>query len=116
MFRYYVISETRFMFLGFNFSKYRAIIIAIVVFLMLVLGILGSNFYISYESQAHTEDINVAGRQRMLSQRIAKALFDAEIQFLDGELGKYKRSLEELEVSARTFDDALEAFIHGGSL
>jgi two-component sensor histidine kinase/HPt (histidine-containing phosphotransfer) domain-containing protein len=116
MSRYYIAREARFMFSGFNFSKYRAIITAIMVFLILVLGILGSNFYISYESQAHTEDINIAGRQRMLSQRIAKALFDAEIQFLEGELGKYKKSLEELEVSARIFDDALEAFIHGDSL
>lgn len=104
------------MFAGFNFSKYRAIIFAIVAFLIMVLGILGSNFYISYASQAYAQEINIAGRQRMLSQRIAKALFESEIAFLDSKANQYKQPLEELTTSIRIFDDALDAFIHGGSI
>ena len=102
------------MFAGFNFKKYRAIIIAIVAFLLLVLGILGLNFNISFEAQAYSQEINIAGRQRMLSQRIAKSLFDAQTQFLDGAVGKYKAPLNELKRSTEAFDNVLHTFIHGG--
>lgn len=104
------------MFAGFNFKKYRSIIIAIMAFLMLVLGILGLNFYISYEAQAHAAQINVAARQRMLSERIAKSLFEAEAQFLTGEVGKYKAPLQQLKESYEAFDDVLIRFGSGGEI
>jgi two-component sensor histidine kinase/HPt (histidine-containing phosphotransfer) domain-containing protein len=104
------------MFSGFNFKKYRAIIVAIIAFLLLVIGILGLNFYISFEAHAHAQEINIAGRQRMLSQRIAKSLFDAETQFLDGEIGKYQKLLGELKQSVDTFDNVLHTFISGGDV
>ncbi len=104
------------MFAGFNVRKYRAIIIAIVAFLLLVLGTLGSNFYISFESHAHAEEINMAGRQRMLSQRIAKSLFEAEIAFLNKGVGHYEQPLNELKVSVRVFDDVMAAFTQGGTV
>lgn len=104
------------MFAGFNFKKYRAIIMAIIAFLLLVVGILGLNFYISFEAQAHAQEINIAGRQRMLSQRIAKSLFDAEIQFLEGDVGKYKTPLGELRQSVHAFDDVIRTFTSGGNV
>ena len=60
------------------FGKYREIIWAVALFLVLDLSVLVLNFYISYQISEDALSINLAGRQRMLSQRITKSLLIAQ--------------------------------------
>jgi nitrate/nitrite-specific signal transduction histidine kinase len=55
-------------------SRYREIIIAIVTFLVIDVSVLATNYYTSFLIADDALAINVAGRQRMLSQRMTKEL------------------------------------------
>ena len=93
-------------------GKYRGIIISVALFLLLDASVLLFNFYVSFEIADDAVGVNLAGRQRMLSQRMAKALF-----VLDGsrdDLKTFKESFEELQLSKNIFDETLNAFIQGG--
>ena len=52
-------------------------------FLLFDLGVLVLNFYTSFKIDEDTVAINLSGRQRYVSQRIAKALFALELARLD---------------------------------
>lgn len=94
------------------FGRYTAIIATIVVFLVLVLGVLGLNFYISFQTEVTAEAVNIAGRQRMLSQRTAKSLSNLNYKFHT----KADISVDaaELKSASTLFDRSLKAFINGG--
>ncbi|MCG8612453.1 MAG: ATP-binding protein [Pseudomonadales bacterium] len=99
--------------LKFDFGKYKGIIVSIALFLLLDASVLLLNFYISFEIAEDANDVNLAGRQRMLSQRMVKSLFD-----LDSALGTSadeNRALTELQLTHDLFDTTLNAFIAGGS-
>lgn len=94
------------------FGKYREIIWAVALFLVLDLSVLILNFYISYQISEDALSINLAGRQRMLSQRITKSLLIAQANInqdmsVDG-------ALAELKLTTKLFDETLTAFEHGG--
>ncbi len=63
---------------GFAFGKYREIIIAVALFLLFDLGVLVLNFYTSFKVDQDTVAINLAGRQRYVSQRIARTLLELD--------------------------------------
>ncbi|MEO0444130.1 MAG: type IV pili methyl-accepting chemotaxis transducer N-terminal domain-containing protein, partial [Pseudomonadota bacterium] len=91
-----------------DLGKYKNIFISIALFLILDASVLVLNFYISFEIAEDAVSINLAGRQRMLSQRMTKSLFDlndAEDQLV---------VLEELALSRKLFDETLNAFDVGG--
>jgi two-component system, chemotaxis family, sensor kinase CheA len=95
------------------FGKYREIIWAVALFLVLDLSVLILNFYISYQISEDALSINLAGRQRMLSQRITKSLLIAQANInqdmpVDG-------ALAELKSTTRLFDETLTAFEQGGT-
>lgn len=97
---------------GSYFGKYREIIWAVALFLVLDLSVLVMNFYISFQISEDALSINLAGRQRMLSQRITKSLLIAQSNLnqnvpLDG-------ALTELKSTAKLFDETLTAFELGG--
>ena len=60
------------------FGKYKALVISIALFLLLDASVLAVNFYTSYQIAQDAKTVNLAGRQRMLSQRMVKALFEVE--------------------------------------
>lgn len=60
-------------------ERYRVIIIAIACFLIFDLGVLVINFYTSFQMKDDAIGINLSGRQRMLSQRMTKALLTISI-------------------------------------
>lgn len=96
----------------FDYGKYRGIIISIVLFLILDASVLVMNFYISFEIADDAVGVNIAGRQRMLSQRMMKSLLDIETSL--GNYEEVSRATEELKTTTLLFDKTLIAFDKGG--
>jgi nitrate/nitrite-specific signal transduction histidine kinase len=61
-------------------GKYREIVLAVVCFLIFDITVLSLNFYISFQLSDSAAAINLAGRQRMLSQRMTKELLAAKLE------------------------------------
>lgn len=89
-------------------GKYREIVLAVAFFLVFDLAVLVLNFVISYQISEDALAINLAGRQRMLSQRMSKSVFD----LLNAPRAD---SLKELEDTSNLFEKTLAAFELGGS-
>lgn len=96
----------------FDFGKYRGIIVSVALFLLLDASVLLFNFYVSFEIADDAVGVNLAGRQRMLSQRMAKTLFVLDAS-RDDPAG-FKAAFDELQLSKGLFDETLTAFINGG--
>lgn len=93
-------------------SRYRALIIFITVFVLSIISVLGLNFYISAQFEADALAINLAGRQRMLSQRTMKSLLNIAKAQQNG--SDVSPALAELGNTFRLFDTTLTAFDQGG--
>lgn len=95
-------------------KKYRAIVYAVAFFLVFDLGVLVLNFYTSYQISADAVAINLAGRQRMLSQRMTKSLL-----LIDEDLRAgidTAPALKELRTTVSLFDGTFKGFEHGGQV
>ncbi|BDT67215.1 hypothetical protein os1_13860 [Comamonadaceae bacterium OS-1] len=92
-------------------GKYRDIVLAVALFLLFDLGVLVLNFATSYQISEDAHSINLAGRQRMLSQRSAKALLAVEAARKQGQTAAYE--LAELRDAVSLFDATLQGFQHG---
>lgn len=94
--------------------KYSKIILAILIFIFLDLGVLVLNFYVSYQIQGDAVGVNLSGRQRMLTQRTIKALY--QIQTFQQAGLPIDEPAKELALSFKLFDSTLLAFAEGGSV
>ena len=83
----------------------------VLLFIVLDFSILLINYWIAHQVVNDAVAINLAGRQRMLSQRITKSLLALELSKSDAEKEVF---VQELRSSARTFDQTLGSFEHGG--
>jgi two-component system, chemotaxis family, sensor kinase CheA len=100
---------------GFTFGKYREIIIAVAFFLLFDLGVLVLNFYTSFKIDQDTVAINLAGRQRYVSQRIARTLLELDAARAAGQ--PYRpQTLAELRAGAKIFDLSHAAFRKGDTI
>jgi len=100
---------------GFTFGKYREIIVAVALFLLFDLGVLVLNFYTSFKIDQDTVAINLAGRQRYVSQRIARTLLELDAARAAGQ--PYRpETLAELRAGARIFDQSQSAFKKGDTV
>lgn len=97
---------------NFDFGKYRGILISVALFLLLDASVLIFNFYVSYEIADDAVGVNLAGRQRMLSQRMAKTLLVLDASKDDPVA--FKKAFDELQLSRGLFDETLNGFISGG--
>lgn len=94
-------------------GKYKSIVISIALFLLLDASVLILNFYISFKIADDAVGVNLAGRQRMLSQRTVKTLLDMQASVGDPE--QHKQAMEELQLTYTLFNQTLNAFDKGGS-
>lgn len=99
---------------NFDFGKYRGILISVALFLLLDASVLIFNFYVSYEIADDAVGVNLAGRQRMLSQRMAKTLLVLDASRDDPVA--FKKAFDELQLSKGLFDETLNGFINGGQV
>jgi two-component system, chemotaxis family, sensor kinase CheA len=92
--------------------KYLPIVYAVAFFLVFDLGVLVLNFYTSYQISEDAVAINLAGRQRMLSQRMTKAILtlNEDLQVDTDAASTFK----ELQTTVGLFDGTLKAFEQGG--
>ncbi len=98
-----------------SFGKYREIIIAVALFLIFDLGVLVLNFYTSFKIDQDTVAINLSGRQRVVSQRVARTLLELDAMRVSG--APYKAdTLAELRAGAKIFQVSQLAFREGGTI
>ena len=96
------------------FSKYRAITISVLVFLLIDLGVMGTNYYSSFKISESAVSINLSGRQGILSQRATKALFSLRINAFNAFRDKTQEGdLRELAVVVDLFNVTLKGFRDG---
>jgi signal transduction histidine kinase len=94
--------------------KYRQIVYAVAAFLLFDLGVLVLNFYTSYQISEDAVSINLAGRQRMLSQRMTKSLLAMQSDALAG--APQDAALKELRATVTLFDTSFKGFESGGQV
>lgn len=94
-------------------GKYRVIALSIALFLVFDLGVLVLNFIISSQIAADAVSVNLAGRQRMLSQRTVKSLL--QIQEARRNAQDAQPYTTELRQTFDLFDRTLSAFRDGGA-
>jgi len=96
------------------FGKYRFLVVSIAFFLIFDLGVLVLNFYTSGKIAEQTELIDLAGRQRTLTQKMSKATLYIKSQKLQQWV--YQSGLDELREHYDTFGSTLNAFSLGGQI
>jgi diguanylate cyclase (GGDEF)-like protein len=90
---------------------YKALSYAIALFVALDFSVLAANYWIDDDLTQYAVSINLAGRQRMLSQRITKTLL--ELQQENSE--EQRRIIDhELREAVLLFDRTLSGFANGG--
>ncbi len=94
------------------FGKYRFLVISIALFLIFDIGVLVLNIYTSGKIAEQTELINLAGRQRTLTQQMSKATQYIRAQKLQQWV--YQSGLAELRDQFDVFGATIKAFNEGG--
>ena len=88
-----------------------------ILFIVIFAGILTAFFLISQSIEKDAGNINIAGRQRMLSQRLAKSMESVEIDLLRNQAPEViKEHQKEVNLSYSLFDSTLAAFRDGGKV
>src|SRR5437899_12999144 len=95
------------------FGKYKEIVLAVAFFLLFDLAVLVLNFYTSFQIDQDTVAINLSGRQRYTSQRVARTLLELDAAHTAGH--PYDpATLTELRNGADIFQRSMAAFRDGG--
>ena len=99
------------MHIGDTQRQSRAAIVAVVLFLVFDSLALGLNFWLTWRIESQAIGINLAGRQRMLSQRMVKVL----MQYEDAQMQQKNTEAisKELALTFGLFDNTLRGFDKG---
>jgi len=97
-----------------NKGKYGTLVLSIAIFVMLDLGVLILNYYLSLQFQKDAININLAGRQRMLSQKISKSLAVSQQAYLEKDRLAMENAYLEAYNASSLFHKTLTAFAVGG--
>lgn len=89
----------------------KAALIAVTLFLFFDLLALGLNFWMTWRIESQALAINLAGRQRMLSQRMVKSLLYVDIALQQKQ--DIQPFREELALTFERFDNTLKGFDKG---
>ncbi|MGM0563478.1 MAG: ATP-binding protein [Pseudomonadota bacterium] len=89
---------------GKRVSKYRALIAAVVGFIIFDISILMLNFYLADEIRKETEVIDIAARQRTTAQRVARAVTEFELLTLKQD----RDTLANLDLQAKLNGESLD--------
>jgi two-component system, chemotaxis family, sensor kinase CheA len=95
-------------------AKYRGLIIAITLFLLVVAGVTTVNLFIAKDLNQDAIGVNLAGRQRMLSQRTAKTIFQTQAALNNAT--DASGAQKELAGAVNLFDQTLTAFQTGAEV
>lgn len=98
---------------GSYFRKYREIIVAVALFLAFDISVLILNFYTSFQIDQDAVSINLSGRQRYVSQRVARTLLELDAARAAGKTVNFA-TLDELRKGAKIFQLSMVAFRQGG--
>ncbi|MES3024593.1 MAG: ATP-binding protein [Pseudomonadota bacterium] len=97
------------------YRKYREILLAVALFLAFDISVLVLNFYTSFQIDQDAVSINLSGRQRYVSQRVARTLLELDAARAAGK--PYSpATLDELRKGAKIFQISMAAFRHGGTV
>lgn len=96
-------------------GKYKTLVLSIAIFVVLDLGVLILNYYLSLQFQKDAININLAGRQRMLSQKISKSLAVSQQAAKDNDRLRFENAYLEAYQASVLFDKTLSAFALGGN-
>ncbi len=103
-------------------GKYSGIIVSILLFLIITLSILTYNYFMSGVIAHQTSTANLAARQGILVQTLAKEVMNIEL-LQQQNIIKHQATSDEvmlaakkLERSVETFDSTLDAFANGGEI
>lgn len=98
-------------------GKYKGILVSIALFLLLDASVLILNFYMSFQIADDAVGVNLAGRQRMLSQRMVKSLLELDREWTPTPMpnqADIEPARAELAATVDLFDRTLTAFAGGG--
>lgn len=93
-------------------SKYRALILSGAIFIILQAIALSIVLFAAQSYDQDALEVNAAGRQRMLSQRLAKSLY--QLQSTDLTVQQKENALKEAKLAYGVFNETLNAFTDGG--
>ena len=94
------------------FFKYKTILLPLLAVLILVLSLLLLNLFLSAQFENDANNINLSGRQRMLSQKITKSAY--YLLFNNNQDIDTSEPINELRSAVDLFDRTLSSFFVGG--
>ncbi len=86
------------------FGKYRRLVIAVLLFIIIDLGLLLFNYFASQQLERDAERLTTAGELRMLSQQLAKSVLTMQTEIVGG---------LPVETSTTQAREAREGFVRG---
>jgi len=95
-----------------TFLKYKLVLIPLALMMLLDLSLLAINYYVTAQIQVSANNINLAGRQRMLTQKITKLA--ALIHNSSHHQAPSADEMAKLAKAVALFDETLSAFSEGG--
>ncbi|WP_353571702.1 response regulator [Candidatus Albibeggiatoa sp. nov. BB20] len=96
-------------------KKYRFLLITILLFVCIDIGVLIPSWVLSQYIQYDTITVNIAGRQRMLSQRMVKAVALIYLAYQKKDEATFQHAQLEFKQTFNLFNNTIKGFKDGGT-